>query len=83
MSKEIIKFGSIVEEKFNDIEVKENEVKGFVMIGYITDNKTKDIVTVQQVSGNKLDIVEVLILMLKDKKELEIQGIFEAVKEFI
>lgn len=76
-------FDDVLYINFNDIKVEENETKGILSITFVKNNSTKKIDCSQYCNGNKLDLVEVLIMLLRDKKELEIQQIFEAVKEYI
>ncbi len=72
-----------INEVFSSIELDENEDKGLICIAYKTNSKTKEITAIQNVRVNRLDAVEVLIMMLRVKKELEIQNLFEAVQEYI
>ena len=69
---------------YNDLLVLENEEKGIICISYIRDKKSQNLY-VSQIINNESNItmVRAISLLLKDKKELEIQNIFESVKEFI
>ena len=83
MNKEIEEREIIIKDIFDDIPLKENEVKGILSIMFVKNNSTKEISISYLEDTNKIDIVEVIMLLLRDKKELEIQQIFEAVREFI
>lgn len=72
-----------INEVFSSIELDENEDKGLICIAYKINSKNKEITAIQNIRVNRLDAVEVLIMMLRDKKELEIQNLFEAVQEYI
>lgn len=70
-------------DRFSDVETLENHSKGIIIIGFDKNNATKEIEAIHCFNSNKIDMVEVVIMMLKEKKMLEIQNIFEAVKEHI
>jgi len=68
---------------YDEIELKEEEEKGLIYIEYIKNKNTKQIDVKIRTEGNKIDLTEVLIFILRNDKELELQSLFEAVKDYV
>ena len=81
-SKKIEILESSINELYEKLPVEENEEKGILCISYLRDKKNQTITVSQTVStGSNISMARAIILLLKDKEELEIQNIFECVKE--
>ena len=68
---------------FEKVEVSEDENKGILLVAFKRNSITREMEVLHNFEGNKLDITEAIIMLLKNKEALEIQNIFEAVKEFV
>lgn len=70
-------------ENFERLKISEDESKGILLVAFKRNSITREMEVLHNFEGNKLDVTEAIIMLLKNKEALEIQNIFEAVKEFV
>jgi len=74
---------SEIEKIFDNIENKGSDTKGILSLFFIKNHKNNEVNISLITKGNKIDIILVLISLLKEEQKLDIQEIFEAVKDSI
>ena len=77
-----------IEEKiikcYEDLVILDNEEKGIFCITYLRDKKNQKLYVSQIIENeSNITMTRAILLLLKDKNEMEIQNIFEAVREHI
>lgn len=83
MSEKLRNFEHKINDAFSSIKLDENETKCTISVTCVVNKLTKEVTILQVVKGNKIDITEALIKLMREERRLEIHDIAEAVREFV